>query len=219
MATWQNCSHEERLRLVAENLSYFPFKGVKFYDVGSLGANPIAFEFCNRLFEEILCKNYPDATVIGALDARGFLFAPYLVSQNRKLSMIRKLGKMPNAVTSGAYETEYGHRDGVAVQRHVVKPGDKVVLIDDLVATGGTLAAATEAVKAVGAEVIGCITLVELDAFAERRAKVIPGDVPRSAVFATEAELLKHGSKAAPLPDNYVDDGTAFESEGAMPKV
>lgn len=203
---------------VAKHIEFYPFKGVKkFYDIGKLLANPQAFKFITHLMTN-LCKSCKP-THLGALDARGFLFgASVSYVSSVPLMMIRKLGKMPNVVTSGQYDTEYGHRDGLAVQRHVIGDGAKVVLIDDLVATGGSLAAAIETVEAAGGTVVGCVSIVELDAFAEQRSKVLSKDIPRFAVF-TETELAEFGAKAASLPETYVDDGKTFETKGAMNKV
>jgi adenine phosphoribosyltransferase len=209
--------------LIGSSIPYYPFKGIeRFYDMGGLLNNTLAFAACTCALRSMIKYYFPKATKIGLLDARGFLFSSVSHAPGHKMLpavMVRKLGKMPNTVSSGDYETEYGHRDGVAVQRHAVGLGDKIVLIDDLVATGGTFGAAIEAVRKAGGEVIGCISLVELDAFAEQRAKVLPDDVPRVALFKSESELLQMGSWKADLPDDYVDDGAVFESKGSMRKV
>lgn len=174
---------------------------------------------CDRVHELMLAAK-SDGVKLGALDARGFLFAAAVAAKlELPLFMVRKLGKMPNAVSSGQYDTEYGHRDGVAIQRHAVHKGDHVILIDDLVATGGTFGAAVSCVEAMGAVVDGCVSVVELEAFEERRAKIVLPHVRRAAVFVSEASLLACGAWAAPLPLDYADDGAAFESKGALPKV
>lgn len=206
------------LRQIAEAVEYYPFKGVeKFYDIGKLLAQPEAF---HQLIDTMskLVQDF-NVTHVGALDARGFLFgAPVSLALNLPLAMVRKIGKMPNVTTSNQYNTEYGHRDGLAVQNHVIGKGARVVLIDDLVATGGSLAAAIETVQAAGGQVIGCVSIVELDAFAEMRNKILSKAILRKAVF-TESQLLELGSKPALLPDDYQDDGETFETPGAMQKV
>jgi len=198
---------------VAAAVAYYPFKGVdRFYDVGALLNTPAAYHSCITIMQTKL-QLLPSHTKLGAIDARGFLFAaPLGYLLNHPVVMVRKLGKMPNTVSSKAYEIEYGHRDGMAVQRHAVGPGDKIVLVDDLVATGGTLSAAIEAVRAAGGEVVGCLSLVELEAFAARRAETIPPDIQRVAVFDTERELLDLGAAAGALPEGYGDDGAVFET-------
>lgn len=205
-------SHQKRQ--VAAAIAHYPFKGVeKFYDVGTLLNTPAAFKDCIMLMRVELGK-FPGHTKLGALDARGFLFAaPLGLSLSHPVVMVRKLGKMPNTVSSKPYEVEYGHRDGMAVQRHAVNPGDKIVLIDDLVATGGTLSAAIEAVREAGGKVVGCLSLVELEAFAAQRAEKIPPEIQRRAIFATERELLDLGATAGALPEGYDDDGAAFEAK------
>lgn len=208
------------LLTVASAFKYYPFKGVaKFYDVGGLLNDPKAFAMTVNEMARIAKERFPTANKIGLLDARGFLFTPVALKLKLPIAMVRKPGKMPNTVTSGAYDTEYGHRDGVGVQRHAVGPKDRVLLIDDLVATGGTLGAAVECVRAAGAEVAGCLTLVELEAFDEQRAKVIPDDVEHVGLFPSERALLSNGATAADVDLDYRDDGAQFESKGAMPKV
>lgn len=189
-----------------------PFKGIdRFYDVGGILKDPWALATTVDGLATRLSAAFPGATAIGAIDARGFLFAtPVAMTLGLPVVMVRKLGKMPDqGPPSTAYAIEYGERDGVAVQRHAVGPGSRVVLVDDLVATGGTMTAAIEAVENMGGEVVGCASLVEIDGCAEARAKVLPdGRVPRVALF-TEAELLEAQSapKIADTADGATDGG------------
>lgn len=212
--------HPETLRhKVARAFRYYPYKGVeRFYDLGGI-LNDVEATRDMLAGMAVLVESFPKATKLGLLDARGFLFAPLATMLGMPIVMIRKIGKMPNTVTSGDYETEYGKREGVSIQRHAVKRGDRIVLIDDLVATGGTLGAAIACVEAAGAKVEGCLSLVELDAFAEKRKEVIPAHVPRVALFETEAELLAMGASPGALPEGYADDGAQFESGDTLPKV
>jgi adenine phosphoribosyltransferase len=85
------------------------------------------------------------------LDARGFILGPPIALALKKpFIMMRKQGKMPNSISSQEYDTEYGKRSGLTVQRDKVKKGDRVLIIDDLVATGGTLSSAVNLVHMLG---------------------------------------------------------------------
>lgn len=122
-----------------------------------------------------------DVASVGGFDARGFVLgAPLALALKVPFFMLRKPGKMPNSISSGAYAVEYGKRDGMCIPRGhpldrddplnkstVVKAGDRVVLVDDLVATGGTLASGIELVHALGGTVIECACVVELKMFVD----------------------------------------------------
>merc|ERR1711879_534043 len=118
--------------------------------------------------------------------------------------MLRKKGKMPNALLSKSYECEYGTREGVGIPRGAVNPGDRVLLIDDLVATGGTLSAGIECIRMCKGVVVECACIVELKFFRESRAKFYKecgiDDVPLWALISEE--ILEN---AAPLPEDYKD--------------
>jgi adenine phosphoribosyltransferase len=91
-----------------------------------------------------------------SLDARGFILGPPIALALKKpFLMMRKKGKMPNSISSDSYMTEYGGREGLTVQRDKIKAGDRVLIIDDLVATGGTLSSAISLVKMLGGVVVG----------------------------------------------------------------
>merc|ERR1719171_259113 len=148
-------------REIAAVIPYYPFKKIeRFYDIGGLLANPELFgKAC-----DVLAARYAALKVdkIGGFDARGFLFTPVALKLGIPFFMLRKKGKMPNAVSGKGYEVEYGSREGLCIQRNSIKPGDRVVLMDDLVATGGTLCAGIELVKQFGGTVVECGCMVEL---------------------------------------------------------
>ena len=139
-------------REAAAVIPYYPFKGIeRFYDIGGLLRHPALFDrVCEAMAARYRAKG---VTAIGGVDARGFLFVPVALKAGIPFFMVRKAGKMPNTVTSASYETEYDTKDGLALQRDAVKKGDKVVLVDDLVATGGTLHEAVKLVQHLGGEV------------------------------------------------------------------
>ena len=128
--------------------------------------------------------------------------------------MMRKEGKMPNTIKSSEYDTEYGKRSGLTVQKDRIKKGDRVLIIDDLVATGGTLSSAIQLVKACGGTVVECACVVELKMFIDPPAESgLPSrtklfndckidDVP---VWGLVSEDVL--TNEAELPSGYVDDG------------
>jgi adenine phosphoribosyltransferase len=128
--------------------------------------------------------------------------------------MMRKKGKMPNVVTSDDYKCEYGGRSGLTVQKDKIGKGQRVLIIDDLVATGGTLSSAISLVKMLGGVVVECACIVELKMFIDPPSET--GLPNRTQMFK---ELGHHDTSVwglisedvltneAALPDGYVDDG------------
>lgn len=191
-------------KAIAAVIPYFPFKGIpRFYDVGGLLANPDKFQRVVDIMAERYAALEIDA--IGGFDARGFLFTPVALALKKPFFMLRKKGKMPNTIYGKEYTKEYAGNDCLGIPRGAVKPGDRVLLIDDLVATGGTLAAGVELVEGQGAKVVECACMVELK-FLNGRAKV-QEKFPDTNVwgFISEEVLLNE----AKLPEGYVDDGEA----------
>lgn len=129
--------------------------------------------------------------------------------------MIRKQGKMPNTVSSEDYKTEYGNRSGLTIQRNRITKGQRVLIIDDLVATGGTLASSISLVHMLGGIVVECACVVELKMFINpsdesglpNRTKLFEKhnihNVPIWGLISEDILV----NNPAPLPDNYKDDG------------
>lgn len=138
----------------------FPKPGILFYDISTLLAHAEAWhEALNRL-TETLAPYKPDLLV--GIESRGFLVAAPLADRlGTGFVMIRKRGKLPGEVIRHAYDLEYG-QDVIEIQAEAITPGQRVIVLDDLLATGGTMAAAVTLLEKVGAEVaaIGC--LIEL---------------------------------------------------------
>ncbi|XP_068115710.1 centrosomal protein of 89 kDa isoform X2 [Hyperolius riggenbachi] len=123
---------------------------------------PRAFTAAIDLFENYLRENFAKVDVIAGLDARGFLFGPSLAQRlGIGFVLIRKKGKLPGPTESVSYALEYGKAE-VEIQTDAVDPGQKVVIIDDLLATGGTMKAACELMQRKNAEILSCLVLVEL---------------------------------------------------------
>jgi adenine phosphoribosyltransferase len=208
-------------QIIARALPWYPYKSIeRFYDVGTLMADATATELVVQRMANAAAEFRP--TILGLLDARGFVFGSMMAARmHLPIALVRKPGKMPNTTSSAKYNTEYGHRDGVCLQRHVVQVQQRMVLVDDMVATGGTAGAAMACAEAMGITVVGFVSLVELDDFATQRVHVMGQyheTIPRASAI-TEEQLISGGAVAALLPDDYTDDGTVFESEGAMRKV
>jgi len=138
----------------------FPKPGILFKDITPLLADPAAFASSIRQLAERYVDQPIDA--IAAAEARGFLFAAPLALELRKpLVPLRKPGKLPYITKSYKYDLEYGsaelhmHEDGVA-------SGSRVLVVDDVLATGGTMAAACKLIESVGGTVMGCAFVIEL---------------------------------------------------------
>uniref|UniRef100_A0A667XWD6 Adenine phosphoribosyltransferase n=1 Tax=Myripristis murdjan TaxID=586833 RepID=A0A667XWD6_9TELE len=156
---------ESKLQLVSRHIRAFPDfpkKGILFRDICPILKDPAALTAVIDLFEEHVRKNHQHVDLIVGLDARGFLFGPLLAQRlGTGFILIRKKGKLPGPTVSVAYDLEYGKAEA-EIQEDSVTPGQKVVLIDDLLATGGTLFAACELMKRLQAEVLGCLVVIEL---------------------------------------------------------
>ena len=138
----------------------FPKPGIMFKDITPLLASHAALEACIDQFVE----KYKDEKidVIAAAEARGFLFAvPLAMRLGIGMVPIRKPGKLPYEKKSYTYDLEYG-TDTLEMHVDAVTPGQKVLVVDDLLATGGTVSACCEMVEEIGAEVVGCAFLLSL---------------------------------------------------------
>jgi len=140
-------------KYVASRLPGFDFKDVpSFFDVGGICADPEALKICTDIFYE----RYKDLNItsICGLDARGFIFGP-LVAQRLMVPffMLRKQGKLPGPVMECPYETEYS-KEVLTIPCSSVKPGDRIVIFDDLIATGGTTIASANLICEAGGVVV-----------------------------------------------------------------
>ena len=139
----------------------FPIPGILFYDISTILKSSQAMEFVIESLHDQIKDWKPD--VIAGIESRGFLFAtPLALRMNLPMVMIRKAGKLPGEVISYEYDLEYG-TDTIQIQSDAIKSGQRVVIIDDLLATGGTLAASVKLCQKVGGEVVGCSVVIELD--------------------------------------------------------
>jgi adenine phosphoribosyltransferase len=137
----------------------FPINGVKFYDIAPLIGNGAVF---GDLIEEMSEKYRDDATKIISFDARGFIFGAAMAARlNVGCVMLRKPGKLPGDVENVKYQLEYGFNE-LEIQSDVISHEDRIVLVDDVLATGGTAMAGLELVQRFGSSVIEFCSLIDL---------------------------------------------------------
>jgi adenine phosphoribosyltransferase len=150
----------EDLKKYIRDIPDFPKEGIIFHDITPLLQNAKAFESAVNKMAEILEGQEIDYLV--GIEARGFIFASALALKlSTGLVIVRKPGKLPYVTINASYDLEYG-TDSLEVHRDAIHEGSKVVLIDDLLATGGTAAAAGDLIEQLGGEVLGHCFLVEL---------------------------------------------------------
>jgi adenine phosphoribosyltransferase len=152
----------------------FPKPGILFKDITPLLAEPAALQYAiDRMADHY--RGQP-VTAVAAVEARGFLFAaPLALALKKPLVPLRKPGKLPYTTHSLAYDLEYGSAE-LQVHTDGVPAGARVLLVDDLLATGGTMRAGCQLVEKAGGAVHGCVFLIEL-AFLGGRAKLRPFEV------------------------------------------
>ena len=138
----------------------FPKKGILFYDITGVLVNPEAFHFCIDKMVELFGGNPPDA--VAAIEARGFLFAaPFAERMKLPIIIVRKKGKLPGKTLSKKFSLEYGE-DEIQIHESDLQKGQRILLVDDLIATGGTLEAAVELLKKGGGEVTDIFSVIGL---------------------------------------------------------
>ena len=159
-------TNHQDLRAFIRDVPDFPQPGVLFRDITPLLHDAGALRSALDALAEYVAAKRPDALV--AIESRGFLFgAPLADRLGLPLVPVRKPGKLPAEVMSVEYALEYGSGQ-LDIHKDAVKPGDGVVILDDLLATGGTAAAAARLVQMVGGRVLGVAFLIELEALAGR---------------------------------------------------
>jgi adenine phosphoribosyltransferase len=138
----------------------FPKEGIVFKDITTLIKDPQAF----RKVIDLLTEHYAGQQIdlVVAVEARGYIFgAPVAYKLGAGFVPVRKVGKLPAETVREEYELEYG-TDSVEMHRDAIQPGQKVLIVDDLIATGGSAAATARLVESLGGEVLGLAFLIEL---------------------------------------------------------
>ncbi len=159
----------------------FPKRGILFYDISTMLAHKDAWRAAIDQLTKRVRPHKP--TLVAGIESRGFLVAaPLALELGCGFIMLRKKGKLPGATIRYTYELEYG-TDTIEIQEGAVKPGDRVVMLDDLLATGGTMAAAIHLLRLVKAEVAAAAFLIELS-FLQGRKKL---DVPIESLMVYDS--------------------------------
>nr|CAD7399706.1 unnamed protein product [Timema cristinae] len=156
---------KEDIELVKSNISSypdFPKPGILFRDIFSIFNNPKAAKALDSVLLRYVRKIVPQTDVVVALESRGFLFGPTLALElGVPFVPVRKKGKLPGTVYQQSYALEYG-TDILEIQASSIQLGQKVLIVDDLIATGGTLEASCQLVRQCGGEVLQCLVVMEL---------------------------------------------------------
>lgn len=165
---------KEHIRGIAD----FPVPGILFYDISTLLRHADAWQVAMGRMAKAVRAHHPD--LLAGIESRGFLIAaPLALKLGCGFVMLRKNGKLPGPTIGLDYALEYGS-DRIEIQADAVMPGQRVVVVDDLLATGGTMAASIGLVRKVGAEVPAAAALIELT-FLNGRSRL---DVPFEALIA-----------------------------------
>jgi adenine phosphoribosyltransferase len=150
----------ETLRAKIREIPDFPKPGILFYDITTLLKDSDAFKEAIALMLDPFRGTQIDIVV--GMESRGFIFsAPMAIELGAGFVPVRKLGKLPAETASVEYALEYG-TNTLEIHKDALKPGQKVLIVDDLLATGGTVLGTIELVKTLKAEVVGLAFLVEL---------------------------------------------------------
>src|SRR2546430_13028858 len=161
-----NCEH---LKKLVREVPDFPKKGILFYDITTLLKDKLGFAtLIDALSEHYIAR---DIDLVLGIEARGFIFGPPLAYRlNAGFVPVRKPGKLPAATTKFDYALEYG-TNTLEIHRDAIQKGQRVVIVDDLLATGGTAEATAKLAESLGADIAGLGVVVELD-FLNPRAKL-----------------------------------------------
>ena len=162
------------LKKMIREIPDYPKPGILFYDLTTLLKDKLGF----RILIDRLCEHYKDHTidVVAGIEARGFIFAPALAYRlGAGFVPVRKPKKLPAKTASISYQLEYG-TDTLEIHEDAVNPGQRVIICDDLLATGGTAAATSRLVQQLGGKVEGAAFAVELT-FLHGRSKLNGVDV------------------------------------------
>jgi len=173
----------EELKKHIRSIKDFPKKGIMFRDITTLLKEPKAF---NKALDELL--SFTDKVKIDkvvGIESRGFIFGS-LIAQKLGVGFIpaRKPGKLPAETESAIYQLEYGE-DKIEMHKDAINPGDKVLLHDDLLATGGTAEAVTKLIERLGGEVVQISFLIELS-FLNGRDKLTGYDIKSLIMYDDE---------------------------------
>ncbi|XP_060529587.1 adenine phosphoribosyltransferase isoform X1 [Cylas formicarius] len=166
MANADNSPKRGKIEIIKKHVhsySDFPKPGVLFRDIFGVLQSPEAFSALKDLLIEEARRVEPAVQCVVGLESRGFLFGPSIALDLQvPFVPIRKKGKLPGQVFSHSYLLEYGE-DTIEIQGSAIKKGQSVLIVDDLLATGGSLKASCELIKTIGSTVASCLVVIELE--------------------------------------------------------
>jgi adenine phosphoribosyltransferase len=176
----EDADHIALIRSRVRHVPDFPKPGILFRDITTVLADPSAWQVTVERLSETVQPWAPDVVV--GIESRGFILGAALAYRlGLGFVPVRKPGKLPHSVHSRSYELEYGS-DALEIHTDAIGPGHRAVVVDDLLATGGTARATTELVRECGGTVAGVAVLIELIDLCGREQ--LPGDVPCAALLA-----------------------------------
>jgi len=159
----------------------FPRPGILYYDISTLLAHADAWSVAMGRLAKAVSRHSPD--MLAGIESRGFLVAaPLALKLGLGFVMVRKRGKLPGRTIPHEYALEYG-TDVIEIQHDAIEPGQRVVVLDDLLAAGGTMVAAAELCRRAGAQVVGSACIIELR-FLDGRKRL---DIPFTSLVSYEA--------------------------------
>jgi adenine phosphoribosyltransferase len=169
------------LKQYIRSIPDFPRPGILFYDISTLLAHPAAWQTTVKRLAEAVRPHRPDLLV--GIESRGFLVAaPLAYELGLGFAMVRKQGKLPGQTVRYTYDLEYGS-DTIEIQEDAVVGGQRVIVLDDLLATGGTMRAAIDLVRRQGGIVAAAGCIIELS-FLQGRGRI---DVPLASMIAYDS--------------------------------
>jgi adenine phosphoribosyltransferase len=173
----------EELKKYIRSVPDFPKPGINFYDITTLLQDPVGFRMAVREMEKFVRAKKPHKIV--AIEARGFVFGAALADRlGIGIAVARKPGKLPYKTVAQQYDLEYGS-DSVVLHVDAVRKGERIVVVDDLIATGGTLQAVCLLVERLGGEVVGISAVIDLS-FLPWREKLKEYEVNHLISFDSE---------------------------------
>jgi len=164
----------DELKNIIRDIPDFPKKGIVFKDITTLLQDAKAY---HRMID-LLSHHYIGKRVdkVIGVEARGFIIGSALAYKlGAGIVLVRKPGKLPSETFSKTYDLEYG-TDTLEIHKDAIKPGERILIADDLLATGGTMAAVVDMVKSLGGEIVDCCFMAELE-FLEGRKRLPEGKV------------------------------------------
>lgn len=167
--SFNNKDYEKELKKYIREIPDFPKKGILFYDITTLLKDPIGFRMSiDGLYNLVIQKKEIKIDKVVAIESRGFIFAsPLAMKLNSGLVVIRKPGKLPSETIKESYNLEYG-QGILEIHKDAIVKGEKILLVDDLLATGGTITAAKNLIEKLGGKIEIILFLIELESLTGR---------------------------------------------------